>query len=465
MANHQAATTVYNNDIYSEKMIAQHEGWFKESALSKPQNVYLTITAAHIYGQAYIMEQQGTLEGDPVYSRFVCNIEDITKVYVNDNVKANSLFIQCDTDVKGVVHRKRIIVPCLENVDAVVAEILEVHAAHMKKLETKQQKKLERRKEEIKAEKEKEEIRASAKKQIPPLPNVNKFDFDPTIPASVVEKAAEKAESIESAAAEPAPAETAAQPPVNDKKGRSLKTDLDDDLKAIEELSKLSNNDEIESIKAKRTRLAHAKQAGPDQVEELVTAKIKPPKKVTYSGEDELETIESTAEVPETVERNAADELEGISAPSRKKPPKVTYDTPDELETLEIPTDVIPDPVDSAKDMVASIEDSITEIDLGDDIPADNTAHEEQAAVQTAPEPVVPKAPEVSEPVKETVTETAAAPEKAQTEKVQVSHTSAPASLSDYESAVIALKKRMESGEITPEQYSAERKNLIRSLM
>lgn len=106
---------------------------FKESSFAKPQEVYLTITVAHLFGQAYIMEQQGTKEGDPVYSRFVCPLEEITKVYINENAKSSPLFIQCDTDVKGVVHRKRIIVPCLDNVASIVSQIKEVQAAHMER--------------------------------------------------------------------------------------------------------------------------------------------------------------------------------------------------------------------------------------------------------------------------------------------------------------------------------------------
>ena len=61
-----------NSSVYSEKKIAAYEAMFKESSFAKPQEVYLTITVAHLFGQAYIMEQQGTKEGDPVYSRFVC---------------------------------------------------------------------------------------------------------------------------------------------------------------------------------------------------------------------------------------------------------------------------------------------------------------------------------------------------------------------------------------------------------
>ena len=146
-----------NSSVYSEKKIAAYESLFKESSFAKPQEVYLTITVAHLFGQAYIMEQQGTKEGDPVYSRFVCPLEEITKVYINDNVKASPLFIQCDTDVKGVIHRKRIIIPCLENVAAIVEQIKEVQSLHMEKFEAAQEKEKQRKREQLEAARMKEQ--------------------------------------------------------------------------------------------------------------------------------------------------------------------------------------------------------------------------------------------------------------------------------------------------------------------
>ena len=49
-----------NSSVYSEKKIAAYEAMFKESSFAKPQEVYLTITVAHLFGQAYIMEQPVT---------------------------------------------------------------------------------------------------------------------------------------------------------------------------------------------------------------------------------------------------------------------------------------------------------------------------------------------------------------------------------------------------------------------
>ena len=210
-----------NSSVYSEKKIAAYESLFKESSFAKPQEVYLTVTVAHLFGQAYVWEQQGTKEGEPIYQRFVCPLEDITKVYINDNVKASPLFIQCDTNIKGVVHRKRIIVPCLENVSSIVDQINEVRALHMEKYEAAQKREKERKLEAIEAAKSKKSESASKAK-------------------------AAKAEEV--AAAEAIPAEPASKAPSS----RSKKAVSDpiihtpENIKSVQEL-----NDEVEaSLKA-----------------------------------------------------------------------------------------------------------------------------------------------------------------------------------------------------------------------
>ncbi|MGN1415722.1 MAG: SHOCT domain-containing protein [Oscillospiraceae bacterium] len=121
--------------IYNEKKLAYYEATYKLSVLAKPQDVNLTLTAAHIYGLGYIMEQNGTKEGDPVYTRFSCGLDEITKVYINENSRQSPLYIQCDTMNKGVLFRKRIIIPCLKNASAVVDEILSVKKQYDEKME------------------------------------------------------------------------------------------------------------------------------------------------------------------------------------------------------------------------------------------------------------------------------------------------------------------------------------------
>ncbi|MGN0696733.1 MAG: hypothetical protein ACI4J5_08230 [Oscillospiraceae bacterium] len=121
--------------IYNEKKLAYYEATYKLSVLAKPQDVNLTLTAAHIYGLGYIMEQNGTKEGDPIYTRFSCGLDEITKVYINENSRQSPLYIQCDTMNKGVLFRRRIIIPCLKNASAVVDEILSVKKQYDEKME------------------------------------------------------------------------------------------------------------------------------------------------------------------------------------------------------------------------------------------------------------------------------------------------------------------------------------------
>lgn len=112
------------SSVYSEKKLGYYEGAFKLGAFAKPQDVNLTLTAEHIYGLAYIMEQNGTKEEDPVYTRFTCSLEEITKVYAGDNPKQSALYVQCDKVTKGTLFRKKIVVPGVKNSVEAVSEIL-----------------------------------------------------------------------------------------------------------------------------------------------------------------------------------------------------------------------------------------------------------------------------------------------------------------------------------------------------
>ncbi len=111
------------SSIYNEKKIASYEGTFKENAFAKPQDVNLTVTAEHIYGLAYIVEQTGTIEGDPVYTRFSCSFDEISKVYTGDNQKKGVVYVQCDKVTKGTLVRKRIVIPGIKNAEEAAEEI------------------------------------------------------------------------------------------------------------------------------------------------------------------------------------------------------------------------------------------------------------------------------------------------------------------------------------------------------
>lgn len=212
-----------NSSVYSEKKIAAYEAMFKESSFAKPQEVYLTITVAHLFGQAYIMEQQGTKEGDPVYSRFVCPLEEITKVYINENAKSSPLFIQCDTDVKGVVHRKRIIVPCLDNVASIVSQIKEVQAAHMEKVNAALEREKQRKLRELEEKRKEEQAASRVNAAIPPLSAVEKLpDPEPVKAVNIT-----------------APAPTPAPEKADKKNVEDLNNEIAESMKALESFEKV----------------------------------------------------------------------------------------------------------------------------------------------------------------------------------------------------------------------------------
>ena len=230
-----------NSSVYSEKKIAAYEAMFKESSFAKPQEVYLTITVAHLFGQAYIMEQQGTKEGDPVYSRFVCPLEEITKVYLNENAKSSPLFSQCDTDVKGVVHRKRIIVPCLDNVASIVSQIKEVQAAHMEKVNAALEREKQRKLREIEEKRKEEQAAIKVNAAIPPLSAVEKLpDPEPV-----------KAVNIPT----PAPVPTLAPEKADKKNVEDLNNEIAESMKALESFEKVISSTPAKEAAPKKPAL------------------------------------------------------------------------------------------------------------------------------------------------------------------------------------------------------------------
>lgn len=125
--------------IYTEKKLAFFESTYRETVLSKPQEVNITITPEHIYGQAYICDQTGTREEDPVYSRFTCGLEEITKIYINNNNKSSPIYVQCDDTSKAVMNRRRIILPCFKNNYEIVQMIENAKMELDKKLEARRE--------------------------------------------------------------------------------------------------------------------------------------------------------------------------------------------------------------------------------------------------------------------------------------------------------------------------------------
>ncbi|MCM1578195.1 MAG: hypothetical protein NC078_05280 [Ruminococcus sp.] len=212
------------SNIANEKQIAAYTSEFRENRLAKPVDISLTITAGHLHGRAYIWEREGTKEGDAEYQRFVCPLEEVTKVYINDNVKASPLYIQCDSHVNKVFHRKTIVVPCLENVAAIAEQINELHKKFMEKYEAKQQQEMERKREALAAERQKELAEAENKSPLPSLSAV---------------KAPEPPKAPETPKTEkPAPATAPAVKPSAD--ASVLTGDVAESLKALEKLESIS---------------------------------------------------------------------------------------------------------------------------------------------------------------------------------------------------------------------------------
>lgn len=386
------------SSVYSEKKIAAYESLFRESNFAKPQEVYLTLTVAHVFGQAYIVEQEGTKEGDAVYSRFVCPLEEITKVYVNDKIKKPwPLFIQCDTNVKGVIHRKRIVIPCLENPTAIAEQINQVKAAHMEKYEAAVERENQKKRAELENDRMKEQIKNETKKVLPPLPTVEKLPdpiSEPVVPVSSPAPAENTAPKEEAA---PKAAEPVKASPV--KTVKDLASDLADSFKAFESME--ASKPEIKSD-------------------------IKPlPKKPVFDLDNLDEAFNAKPKFPEKPAAPAA-EKPAPKAEAPKKPELDLDSIPDAAEAKPA-AEIKPEPAAAAP----KAEEKAAE-------PAKPVEIPEPAAEKPAPKP-------------------APAP-------VRVNPNAKAAELNDFESAVIKLKERLDSGEISADEYASEKKKLISTL-
>ena len=187
-------------NMYNEEKLAYYESLYRPSVLAKPQEINLTITSAHIYGQGFVCEQKGTQETDPEYCRFNCSLDQITKIYVNENKKASPLYIQLEDTSKGYMNRKRIILPCLDAIDNVIKKIYDVKAEYDEVVERRAKKEEELRRKRIE-----EKLAAEAAQRNADVPAEAAADTAPAAEeASVAEPAA--APSQTAPAAEPAQA-------------------------------------------------------------------------------------------------------------------------------------------------------------------------------------------------------------------------------------------------------------------
>ncbi|MBQ7991159.1 MAG: hypothetical protein IJ251_08955 [Oscillospiraceae bacterium] len=454
-----AANTQSFTSVYQEKKIAGYEGWFKESSFSKPVNVYLTITVAHIFGEAYIMEQEGTQENDPIYQRFICPLEEITKVYVNDGVKSTPLFIQCDTDVKGIVHRKRIIIPCLEHPQDIVNEIEKVRAAHTAKIEQALEAERKRKTAAAVANAEKKKAQKSAPAEKAAEKPVEAPEVKEEITAAQVSapKAEEpsvipslpKLDPVIEAAVQARMSGDAAEP-VKDIR-TVLDEDLEKDLKALEKISAGipdGKSDDIEEIRASKKKPPKVKPAEADDVPEIEQTEKRPKlRKAKSDIPDEVEELtheemmiasQSINDIPAPAE--VINEVEEISGDADALPELAQR--PDELAEIELP--------ETTEEISPAYEQPVSY-----DIP------DISEPVFTVPEPA-PVQPEPEETAAEpAAVETAPEPAPVRKSVTPAVHTGG---LASFEEAVVALNERRMKGEITEEEYAAQRRQLVAGL-
>lgn len=390
-----------NSSVYNEKKIAAYESLFKESALAKPQEVYLTVTVAHLFGQAYIMEQQGTKEGDPVYSRFVCPLEDITKVYINNNVKASPLFIQCDTDVKGVLHRKRIIVPCLENVAAIVDQIKEVQAHHMEKYEAAQEREKQKKREFLEAARLAEQLENQAKTK------KAHTDIPDDLPRPKLVK------------------------PMSAQAAQALSSGVEESFKALEAISRQPEKSEAKLVELPKPIPHPVKDEFPEIDDDLPAAEI---------------AAEASADIDEKVPETApADVTEDIGS-------DVSADSAEEAVT-DVADDI---PADTAKEEAkADAAEEIPETvpnNISVSAPVNSSADIPASAPVNVNIPVQEeKAPSIAKVTPRPVT-------------TRVNPSGNAIALNDFETEVRKLKEQLDSQQISRDEYAAEKKKLLANL-
>ncbi len=119
----------------TEKKLAYYETLYKENVLSKPLNVNVSVTESGISGFGYICDQIGTKEDEPLYSRYNCGFDEITKIYINQNNRLAPIYVQCADNSTGVMNRRRIILAGFKNSEEIVKVISDAKNAFDKRKE------------------------------------------------------------------------------------------------------------------------------------------------------------------------------------------------------------------------------------------------------------------------------------------------------------------------------------------
>lgn len=390
--------------IYSEKKLAYFEAVYRETKLSKPQDVNITVTAEHIYGIAYICDQTGTKEEDPVYTRFSCGLEEITKIYINNNNKMNPIYIQCDDNAKGVINRRRIILPCFSNNDEIVKVINDAKAEFDEKLEKQHELEKAQKLKELEARRRAqdddfERMTSGYKDMIKPeTKHTNAAEPAPAPKAEPKPAPAPKAEPKPAPAPapkrEPKPAPAPAPAPkASPKPAPAPDTDANNSSVTVEDILGL---DDILGIRAN--------EAAPESFMEAV------------SDEPDEKVIESMPE--ETIQKN-----------------------PDELEAVAIP-DTVPEEIKTVKEEKPAV-NSFEELDTSKEIAKKLTP---QSAKPSKPKPAPAPVPEAKpEPAKE----------------IEILPHKENMTLEEFETAVKKLKTMLDNGVISDSEFAAEKKKLL----
>lgn len=398
-----------NSSVYNEKKIAAYESVFKETNFAKPMDIFLTITAAHLFGQAYIITQEGIKEGDPVYSRFVVPLEEITKIYINDAVKAHSLFIQCDNNIKGVVHRKRIVIPCLNNVEAVMKQIEEVRAAHMEKIEAAQQKEQEKKRKAI------EEKQAAEPKK-----KTRSDDDLPDAPAKRGRK------------------------PKTEKPAPAVVPDVKEE--AVKEQEALKKQASLQKPLPEAAEPASSKESSVKHRE------IKPLKPITGITAEQLEDLQS---LEMTFDSDAA------AKPVRRKKVILEPAADEDIPVSEPVPELIPEPVPEIIPETSAPAEQETEFtEIPQEEPVYEAAAEEPA--YAVPEYEVPET--VPEPASVVVPEPDNIAVIPASEQIIVSSTGEKVTLEDFQIAVRKLRYMRDNDLIDEDEYNEEKKKLLKLL-
>ena len=442
-------------NVGSEKKLGFFSSTFKESMLSKPQDVNITITPSCIFGVAYLWEQKGTKEDGPNYMRYTCNLDEITKIEINTNNRNSPIYIQCDDTSKSVIERKRIILPNFDNNEEIVKIIKEAKDAYVEKLEKKKAdeksqklKDLENRK---KATDDEFESMTSGYKELQKSMMAGKAEHKPE-PAPIPEPkpAPAPAPKPEPAPApapkpEPAPAPAPKPAPAPASAPKPAPAPAPAPKPATEHIHEpIPFPEHIRVPKPKDIKSVDLPETNPDDYPPLVPPIDEPPKggSVTVDdivGLDEFLGINANSSAAESYMDDL--EAEPDEAAIEAMPEEILQKKPAEIEELVIPvkaaeTGEIKEPKIAT---VSFRSNTIEELDT-----------EKEIAKKLAPKP---------EPVKETPK-----PEPEPEPEPIFEKSGVDMSLDEFETAMKKLRSMLDNGVITQSEFAQEKRKLLSNL-